>query len=298
MARVDYWNHNVHYQPVILAAVPADCGRALDVGCGDGLLAARLADRCTEVTDFLTYPLPEASFDFVCANTSLHHMDFEQALTTMTRLLRPGGRLAVIGIAADGSIGDTLAAAASVIANRYYQAVHHEADPGAPVKAPATPYSGPSPGAFHRRRYKRLPPAGTWCILVQCGRDRATQSPPTPRLLADRRLRYVLAALVASGMADGFLPVIVSFAVLHVTGSVGQLGLVLACQSTAALVLTLAGGLAADHFSRGRILLCSVAARAVAAASLAALLLTGMASFPLLLAAAGVYGCADGLRPG
>jgi predicted MFS family arabinose efflux permease len=95
-------------------------------------------------------------------------------------------------------------------------------------------------------------------------------------------------------MADGFLPVIVSFAVLRVTGSVGQLGLVLACQSTAALVLTLAGGLAADHFSRGRILLCSVAARAVAAASLAALLLTGMASFPLLLAAAGVYGCADG----
>jgi predicted MFS family arabinose efflux permease len=37
-----------------------------------------------------------------------------------------------------------------------------------------------------------------------------------------------------------------------------------------------------------------VAARAVAAASLAALLLTGTASFPLLLAAAGVYGCADG----
>jgi ubiquinone/menaquinone biosynthesis C-methylase UbiE len=165
MARVDYWNHNVHYQPVILAAVPDHCRRALDVGCGDGLLAARLADRCAEVTgidsdppmiararaeaqtqvpdrlrftraDFLTYPLPEASFDFVCANTSLHHMDFEQALTTMARLLKPGGRLAVIGIAADGSIGDTLAAAASVIANRYYQAVHHEGDPGAPVKAP------------------------------------------------------------------------------------------------------------------------------------------------------------------
>jgi hypothetical protein len=32
MARVDYWNHNVHYQPVILAAVPDHCRRALDVG--------------------------------------------------------------------------------------------------------------------------------------------------------------------------------------------------------------------------------------------------------------------------
>jgi ubiquinone/menaquinone biosynthesis C-methylase UbiE len=194
MARVDYWNHNIHYQPIILAAVPADCGRALDVGCGDGLLAARLADRCAEVTgidsdppmitqarararaetkagtqapdrlrfteaDFLTHPLSEASFDFVCANTSLHHMDFRQALTTMARLLKPGGRLAVIGIAADGSVGDTLTAVASVVANRYYQAVHHEGDPGAPVKAPDMTWAQVRstarrllPGVRYRRR--------------------------------------------------------------------------------------------------------------------------------------------------
>ena len=50
MARVGYWNHNVHYQPVILQAVPANCGSALEVGCGDGMLACRLAERCTEVT--------------------------------------------------------------------------------------------------------------------------------------------------------------------------------------------------------------------------------------------------------
>ena len=36
MTRVDYWNHNVHYQPVILDAVPEGCGAAVDVGCGDG----------------------------------------------------------------------------------------------------------------------------------------------------------------------------------------------------------------------------------------------------------------------
>jgi 2-polyprenyl-3-methyl-5-hydroxy-6-metoxy-1,4-benzoquinol methylase len=50
MARAPYWNHNVHYQPVILGAVPPRCSAALDVGCGDGLLACRLAERCTEVT--------------------------------------------------------------------------------------------------------------------------------------------------------------------------------------------------------------------------------------------------------
>jgi hypothetical protein len=32
MPRSGYWNHNVHYQPVILNAVPPGCRTALDVG--------------------------------------------------------------------------------------------------------------------------------------------------------------------------------------------------------------------------------------------------------------------------
>ena len=104
----------------------------------------------------------------------------------------------------------------------------------------------------------------------------------------------MLGGLVASGAADGFGPVTLSFAVLRVTGSVGRLGLVLAAQATAALALTLAGGLAADRFPRARILICSLAGRTAAATLLAVTLLTGTASFPLLLAAAAGYGCADG----
>ena len=50
MARAGYWNHNVHYQSVIIGAVPPGCGAALKVGCGDGLLASRLAERCADVT--------------------------------------------------------------------------------------------------------------------------------------------------------------------------------------------------------------------------------------------------------
>ena len=143
MARAGYWNHNVHYQPVILGAVPAGCGAALEVGCGDGLLASKLAERCAEVTaidrdarmtalararaqkarpgrvtvieaDYLAHPIADASFDFACANTSLHHMDFAAALTAMARALRPGGRLAVIGLAASHSIGDYLADAPGI----------------------------------------------------------------------------------------------------------------------------------------------------------------------------------------
>ena len=71
MARVEYWNHNVHYQPVILGAVLPGCGAALEVGCGDGLLARRLAGRCAEVTaidrDARMIALARASFDFACA---------------------------------------------------------------------------------------------------------------------------------------------------------------------------------------------------------------------------------------
>jgi ubiquinone/menaquinone biosynthesis C-methylase UbiE len=162
MTRPDYWNHNVHYQPVILSAVPPGCGAALDVGCGDGLLAGRLAERCAEVTgidrdprmialaraqqpqpritfieaDFLAHDFQSASFDFVCANTSLHHMDFAAALTAMARLLRPGGRLAVVGLGADKSVMDRLAGAPGVPAALFYRAIYRKGGSGAPITDP------------------------------------------------------------------------------------------------------------------------------------------------------------------
>jgi SAM-dependent methyltransferase len=161
MPRSAYWNHNVHYQPVILNAVPPACHTALDVGCGDGLLAARLAERCAKVTgidrdpqmiatarahnpsgvtfveaDFLTHRFPEESFDLVCANTSLHHMDFTAALTTMARLLRPSARLAVIGLAADKSLADLLAAAPALPVDLFYRAIYRRGESGAPIMDP------------------------------------------------------------------------------------------------------------------------------------------------------------------
>ena len=187
MARSGYWNHNVHYQPVILRAVPAGCGAALEVGCGDGLLASRLAERCAAVTaidrdprmialarsappvtgpgqvafveaDFLAHPLATESFDFACANTSLHHMDFAAALTAMARALRPGGRLAVIGLAAHGSFGDYLADAPGIPVNLVYRAVCGTAGSGAPVRDPEMTWAQVRaaarrllPGARYRR---------------------------------------------------------------------------------------------------------------------------------------------------
>jgi len=161
---MDYWSHNVHYQRVILDAVPPGCGAAIDVGCGDGMLARRLATRCATVTgidkdapmialardrgrgvgnatflesDFLVHPFAAESFGFACANTALHHMDFAAALAKMARILRPGGRLAVVGLAGDGSPADWIVGAAGIPANLYYKITRGEGSPGAPVMDPA-----------------------------------------------------------------------------------------------------------------------------------------------------------------
>ncbi|GAA1555518.1 class I SAM-dependent methyltransferase [Actinomadura kijaniata] len=144
----EYWNHNTHYHPLLLAAMPRGCVQALDVGCGDGLLARRLARRAQWVTgvdrspeviararrlsegfdnvtfvaaDFLGYEPPEDGFDFVCSVAALHHMDFAAGLSRMRDLLRPGGSLAVVGLARNGGLGDYVAGAPGLPAHYYHR---------------------------------------------------------------------------------------------------------------------------------------------------------------------------------
>jgi SAM-dependent methyltransferase len=167
----DYWTHNVYYQPLILGAVPPGCGSALDVGCGDGLLATRLAGRCRDVTgidrdhdmiarargrakdvrnlafidaEFPAFPFEDASFDFIASNTAIHHMNFEAALMAMTRLLRPNGRLAIIGLARSATPRDYVPDLMGVPLNAGLELTHaalraaHREDPKPrhPIKDP------------------------------------------------------------------------------------------------------------------------------------------------------------------
>ena len=112
-------------------------------------------------------------------------------------------------------------------------------------------------------------------------------------LLTDRRIWFVLIAFVLSRSADGILPIAESFAVLHATGSPGKLGIILACQGAATLLFSLLAGVAGDRFPRGQVLSSSATIRMLMAIALAISLITGAASFVLLLCAAVVYGCAD-----
>ncbi len=100
-------------------------------------------------------------------------------------------------------------------------------------------------------------------------------------------------ASAAVGAAAGALPVILAFAVLDVTRSAADLGVVLAVQAVTSLGLSLLGGVVADRHALRRLLVGSVLLRLAVAAGFAAVLLAGRAQLWELLAVAVGYGFAD-----
>ena len=139
-------NHNTHYHPLILGAVPDGCRRSLDVGCGEGMLARDLRRVVPHVTaidrdpasidearrqdaggdveyvlgDFMTHPFEPASFDHIASNAALHHMDAAAALERMRRLLTPGGTLAIVGLARKRYPADLPFALAGAVGHRVH----------------------------------------------------------------------------------------------------------------------------------------------------------------------------------
>ncbi|MGY1651432.1 methyltransferase domain-containing protein [Geodermatophilus sp. SYSU D01119] len=117
------WDHNAHYRPLLLRAVPRGAGRVLEVGCGAGDLAAALARRAARVdavdrspemvaaararvpgdvqvleADVLALPLPRDAYDAVVGMSVLHHLPLEEALRALAAALRPGGVLAMVAL--------------------------------------------------------------------------------------------------------------------------------------------------------------------------------------------------------
>lgn len=125
------WNHNIHYYGLVLDALPSNARTALDVGTGDGLLAAELRRRVRDVTaidtdaavldraraaeadvtwvtgDVMTHPFPLAHYDLVAAVATLHHLpDPAAGLSRLADLTAPGGSLVVIGLAGSATPAD------------------------------------------------------------------------------------------------------------------------------------------------------------------------------------------------
>lgn len=123
MAATDWlaWDHNAYYQRVLMKQLPRPCTRVLDVGCGAGEFAARLAARVEHVdavdkspvmieaarqrtppnvtctlADVMQSDLPADQYDAIVSNTALHHVPLDEALRHLAPALRPGGVLAAV----------------------------------------------------------------------------------------------------------------------------------------------------------------------------------------------------------
>ncbi len=139
------FDHNDHYHRLLLRQLPAGCRTALDVGCGTGRFARRLAGRGIEVdavdpsaeaveaaraltgtaggpgprfrqADVTRLELPSGHYDFVSCLASLHHMPFD-TVRTLRAALAPGGVLVVLGCYPEVSRTDWLWSLAAVPVN-------------------------------------------------------------------------------------------------------------------------------------------------------------------------------------
>jgi MFS family permease len=119
-----------------------------------------------------------------------------------------------------------------------------------------------------------------------------------PEVLRLRDFRLVFFAQVISTVGDFFVPIAISFAVLDLTGSVSDLGLVLFARILGQVLLFLAGGVWSDRMPRERVMVASNVIRFFSQGLLGVLLVSGHAQIWQLIALQLVHGAATGVfRP-
>jgi SAM-dependent methyltransferase len=117
------WDHNAYYHRLLLREVPAGANDVLDVGCGAGQLANKLAVRACHVdavdsdpamidlarggapmnvdcmlADVMDTDLASSRYDAIVSMSALHHLPLDSALPRLAGALRPGGVLAVVAL--------------------------------------------------------------------------------------------------------------------------------------------------------------------------------------------------------
>ena len=123
--------------------------------------------------------------------------------------------------------------------------------------------------------------------------------PPRLRLpdrgpLHERNFRLLWIGRSTSMFGDFMGFVALAFAVLSITGSGTNLGLVIGAFSISNVTFLLIGGVVADRFSRRAVMVAADVVRGTAQALLAASILTGHASLPVFLLVAAASGSATG----
>ena len=119
------WTHNNHYHNFLLRHIRHDCQNALEVGCGTGAFARRLAARARhvvaldlspemirvarsrsaefsnlefQVADAASWDFPAAHFDCIATIATLHHLPLRAMILKLKAALKPGGVLIVLDL--------------------------------------------------------------------------------------------------------------------------------------------------------------------------------------------------------
>ena len=159
------WNHNEHFHGWILRNLPARRRAAVDIGCGTGVLAGKLATRFARVSGIdpdagmaaassarlaqdprasiwhcgfeqFAAAAADGTADLITMVAVLHHLDLDDALARIPRLLAPGGRLLVVGLARVNSLPDLAVDLISAAANPVMGLIRHPRR-GRPADGPA-----------------------------------------------------------------------------------------------------------------------------------------------------------------
>jgi SAM-dependent methyltransferase len=170
------WSHNEYFHRWILRNLPAGRDAAVDIGCGKGVLAERLATRFTRVTgidpdegmaataaarlvgvpgasirrcrfDELAPAAGDGGADLITMVAVLHWLDLDDALARLPALLAPGGRLLVVGLARPDSLADLAFDVVSGVANPVMGMIRHprpvRPSPPVPDGRPVMPVTDP-----------------------------------------------------------------------------------------------------------------------------------------------------------
>jgi SAM-dependent methyltransferase len=172
------WNHNEHFHGWILRNLPVRRRAAVDVGCGTGVLAGKLAPHFARVTGIdadagmaaaasarvaqdpevtichcrfeqFAAAAGDGEADLITMVAVLHHLCLDDTLARIPGLLAPGGRLLVVGLARVNSLPDLAVDLISAAANPVIGLIRHPrparpadgraaGQPVMPVRDPAT----------------------------------------------------------------------------------------------------------------------------------------------------------------
>jgi ubiquinone/menaquinone biosynthesis C-methylase UbiE len=158
----DGTDHNELYHDRLLKHVPPGCGRALEVGCGTGAFARRLARRCEHVlaldlsanmirvarerstdlpniefeqADVTAYDLGHERFDCIASIATLHHVALDPLLPRLACALRRGGVLLTLDLRRSIGLYDRLLDCAAVPAAAVARLIKtRRLSPPAPVR--------------------------------------------------------------------------------------------------------------------------------------------------------------------